>query len=90
MDYGSGSYFCEFCIEDNQILNIDYVKVVEGYGVKIYRVNMVEELKVVFEDVKMQDVFMLIEMKVLLKMMIDGYDSWWYVGVVEVFEQESV
>lgn len=86
MDYGSGSYYCEFCIDDNQILNVDYVKVVEGYGVKIYCVNIVEELKVVLEDVKKQEVLMLIEMKVLLKIMMDGYDSWWYVGVVEVFE----
>ncbi|MEC3839425.1 3D-(3,5/4)-trihydroxycyclohexane-1,2-dione acylhydrolase (decyclizing) [Bacillus amyloliquefaciens] len=90
MDHGSGSYFCEFRTEDNQILNVDYAKVAEGYGAKTYRANTVEELKAALEDAKMQDVSTLIEMKVLPKTMTDGYDSWWHVGVAEVSEQESV
>ncbi|MED0754368.1 3D-(3,5/4)-trihydroxycyclohexane-1,2-dione acylhydrolase (decyclizing) [Bacillus amyloliquefaciens] len=90
MDHGSGSYFCEFRTEDNQILNIDYAKVAEGYGAKTYRANTVEELKAALEDSKTQDVSTLIEMKVLPKTMTDGYDSWWHVGVAEVSEQESV
>ncbi|AXY39741.1 3D-(3,5/4)-trihydroxycyclohexane-1,2-dione acylhydrolase (decyclizing) [Bacillus velezensis] len=90
MDHGSGSYFCEFRTEDNQILNVDYAKVAEGYGAKSYRANTVEELKAALEDAKTQDVSTLIEMKVLPKTMTDGYDSWWHVGVAEVSEQESV
>ncbi|AOC93037.1 3D-(3,5/4)-trihydroxycyclohexane-1,2-dione acylhydrolase (decyclizing) [Bacillus amyloliquefaciens] len=90
MDHGSGSYFCEFRTEDNQVLNIDYAKVAEGYGAKTYRANTVEELKAALEDAKTQDVSTLIEMKVLPKTMTDGYDSWWHVGVAEVSEQESV
>ncbi|WP_424160850.1 3D-(3,5/4)-trihydroxycyclohexane-1,2-dione acylhydrolase (decyclizing) [Bacillus amyloliquefaciens] len=90
MDHGSGSYFCEFRTEDNQILNIDYAKVAEGYGAKTYRANTVEELKAALEDAKTQNVSTLIEMKVLPKTMTDGYDSWWHVGVAEVSEQESV
>ncbi|MEC1564972.1 3D-(3,5/4)-trihydroxycyclohexane-1,2-dione acylhydrolase (decyclizing) [Bacillus velezensis] len=90
MDHGSGSYFCEFRTEDNQILNVDYAKVAEGYGTKTYRANTVEELKAALEDAKTQDVSTLIEMKVLPKTMTDGYDSWWHVGVAEVSEQESV
>ncbi|WP_332275039.1 3D-(3,5/4)-trihydroxycyclohexane-1,2-dione acylhydrolase (decyclizing) [Bacillus velezensis] len=90
MDHGSGSYFCEFRTEDNQILNVDYAKVAEGYGAKTYKANTVEELKAALEDAKMQDVSTLIEMKVLPKTMTDGYDSWWHVGVAEVSEQESV
>ncbi|MGG1380555.1 3D-(3,5/4)-trihydroxycyclohexane-1,2-dione acylhydrolase (decyclizing) [Bacillus velezensis] len=90
MDHGSGSYFCEFRTEDNQILNVDYAKVAEGYGAKTYRANTVEELKAALEDAKTQDVSTLIEMKVLPKTMTDGYDSWWHVGVAEVSEQESV
>ncbi|MCY9465656.1 3D-(3,5/4)-trihydroxycyclohexane-1,2-dione acylhydrolase (decyclizing) [Bacillus velezensis] len=90
MDHGSGSYFCEFRTEDNQILNVDYAKVAEGYGVKTYRANTVEELKAALEDAKTQDVSTLIEMKVLPKTMTDGYDSWWHVGVAEVSEQKSV
>ncbi|MDU0156007.1 3D-(3,5/4)-trihydroxycyclohexane-1,2-dione acylhydrolase (decyclizing) [Bacillus cabrialesii] len=90
MDHGSGSYYCEFRTDDNQILNVDYAKVAEGYGAKTYRANTVEELKAALEDVKRQDVSTLIEMKVLPKTMTDGYDSWWHVGVAEVSEQESV
>ncbi|QOJ81752.1 3D-(3,5/4)-trihydroxycyclohexane-1,2-dione acylhydrolase (decyclizing) [Bacillus subtilis] len=90
MDHGSGSYYCEFRTDDNQILNVDYAKVAEGYGAKTYRANTVEELKAALEDAKKQDVSTLIEMKVLPKTMTDGYSSWWHVGVAEVSEQESV
>lgn len=90
MDHGSGSYYCEFRTDDNQILNVDYAKVAEGYGAKTYRANTVEELKAALEDAKKQDVSTLIEMKVLPKTMTDGYNSWWHVGVAEVSEQESV
>ncbi|WGD75876.2 3D-(3,5/4)-trihydroxycyclohexane-1,2-dione acylhydrolase (decyclizing) [Bacillus subtilis] len=90
MDHGSGSYYCEFRTDDNQILNVDYAKAAEGYGAKTYRANTVEELKAALEDAKKQDVSTLIEMKVLPKTMTDGYDSWWHVGVAEVSEQESV
>lgn len=40
-----GGYYCEFRTDDNQILNVDYAKVAEGYGAKTYRANTVEELK---------------------------------------------
>ncbi|MED1776569.1 3D-(3,5/4)-trihydroxycyclohexane-1,2-dione acylhydrolase (decyclizing) [Bacillus subtilis] len=90
MDHGSGSYYCEFRTDDNQILNVDYAKVAEGYGAKTYRANTVEELKAALEDAKKQDISTLIEMKVLPKTMTDGYDSWWHVGVAEVSKQESV
>ncbi|MCY8930418.1 3D-(3,5/4)-trihydroxycyclohexane-1,2-dione acylhydrolase (decyclizing) [Bacillus subtilis] len=90
MDHGSGSYYCEFRTDDNQILNVNYAKVAEGYGAKTYRANTVEELKAALEDAKKQDVSTLIEMKVLPKTMTDGYDSWWHVGVAEVSEQETV
>lgn len=90
MEHGSGSYFCEFRTHDNQIMNIDYAKVAEGYGAKTYRANTVEELKAALEDAKKQNVSTLIEMKVLPKTMTDGYESWWHVGVAEVSEKESV
>lgn len=91
MDFGNGSYFCEFRTEDNQILNIDYAKVAEGYGAKAYRANTVEELKAALEDAKKQEGSTLIEMKVLPKTMTDGYDgSWWNLGVPEVSNQEGV
>lgn len=91
MDFGNGSYFCEFRTEDNEILNIDYAKVAEGYGAKSYRANTVDELKAALEDAKKQDRSTLIEMKVLPKTMTDGYDgSWWNLGVPEVSSQEGV
>lgn len=91
MDFGNGSYFCEFRTEDNRILNIDYAKVAEGYGAKAYRANTVEELKAALEDAKKQDRSTLIEMKVLPKTMTDGYDgSWWNLGVPEISNQEGV
>jgi 3D-(3,5/4)-trihydroxycyclohexane-1,2-dione acylhydrolase (decyclizing) len=91
MDFGNGSYYCEFRTEDNQILNIDYAKVAEGYGAKAYRANTVEELKAALEDAKNQDRSTLIEMKVLPKTMTDGYEgSWWNLGVAEVSNQEGV
>lgn len=91
MDFGNGSYYCEFRTEDNQILNIDYAKLAEAYGAKAYRANTVEDLKAALEDAKKQDKSTLIEMKVLPKTMTDGYEgSWWNLGVPEVSNQEGV
>ncbi|MCL7746240.1 3D-(3,5/4)-trihydroxycyclohexane-1,2-dione acylhydrolase (decyclizing) [Halalkalibacter alkaliphilus] len=91
MDFGGGSYFCEFRTDDNQILNVDYAKVAEGYGAKAYRANTVEELKAALEDAKKQDCSTLIEMKVLPKTMTDGYEgSWWNLGVSEVSDREGI
>ncbi|WP_028403074.1 3D-(3,5/4)-trihydroxycyclohexane-1,2-dione acylhydrolase (decyclizing) [Ectobacillus panaciterrae] len=91
MDFGNGSYYCEFRTHDNQILNIDYAKLAEAYGAKAYRANTVEELKAALEDAKKQDKSTLIEMKVLPKTMTDGYEgSWWNLGVPEVSNQEGV
>ncbi|HWO97085.1 MAG TPA: 3D-(3,5/4)-trihydroxycyclohexane-1,2-dione acylhydrolase (decyclizing) [Bacillus sp. (in: firmicutes)] len=91
MDFGNGSYYCEFRTDDNQILNIDYAKLAEAYGAKAYRANTVEELKAALEDAKKQDKSTLIEMKVLPKTMTDGYEgSWWNLGVPEVSNRESI
>lgn len=90
MENGSSTFFCEFRTHDQQIMNIDYAKVAEGYGAKTYRVNTVEGLKAALKDAEKQTVSTLIEIKVLPKTMTDGYDGWWNVGVAEVSEQESV
>ncbi|WP_158734595.1 3D-(3,5/4)-trihydroxycyclohexane-1,2-dione acylhydrolase (decyclizing) [Alteribacillus sp. YIM 98480] len=91
MDHGGGSYHCEFRTADNKVMNIDYAKVAEGYGAKVYRANTEEELKAAIEDAKKQDRSTLIEMKVLPKTMTDGYEgSWWNLGVAEVAEKESI
>ncbi|CEG30929.1 3D-(3,5/4)-trihydroxycyclohexane-1,2-dione acylhydrolase (decyclizing) [Peribacillus castrilensis] len=90
MENGSGTYCCEFRTHDNQIMNIDYAKVAEGYGAKTYRANTIDELKAALEDAKKQTASTLIEMKVLPKTMTDGYDSWWNVGVAEVSKRKSI
>ncbi|SDI40039.1 3D-(3,5/4)-trihydroxycyclohexane-1,2-dione acylhydrolase (decyclizing) [Alteribacillus bidgolensis] len=91
MDHGSGSYECEFRTAENKVLNIDYARVAEGYGAKVYRANTEEELKAAIADAKKQDCSTLIEMKVLPKTMTDGYEgSWWNLGVAEVAENESI
>ena len=90
MDFGNGSYNCEFRTEDNQILNIDYAKVAEGYGANVYRANTVEDLKAALEDAKQQTCSTLIEMKVLPKTMTDGYEgSWWNLGAPEVIHSKG-
>ncbi|GGO03257.1 3D-(3,5/4)-trihydroxycyclohexane-1,2-dione acylhydrolase (decyclizing) [Saccharibacillus kuerlensis] len=90
MENGSGSFHCEFRNHEGAVMNIDYAKVAEGYGAKVYRANTAEEVKAAIEDAKKQTVSTLIEMKVLPKTMSDGYDGWWNVGVAEVSESESV
>lgn len=90
MENGSGTYCCEFRTHDNQIMNIDYAKVAEGYGAKTYRANTIDELKAALEDAKKQTASTLIEMKVLPKTMTDGYDSWWNVGVAEISKRKSI
>ncbi|SJZ56080.1 3D-(3,5/4)-trihydroxycyclohexane-1,2-dione acylhydrolase (decyclizing) [Garciella nitratireducens] len=90
MEHGSGSFFTEFRTADNKILNIDYAKIAEGYGAKIYRVNSIESLKEALKDAEKQKVSTLIDIKVLPKTMTDGYESWWNVGVAEVSAKESI
>jgi 3D-(3,5/4)-trihydroxycyclohexane-1,2-dione acylhydrolase (decyclizing) len=90
MEHGSKSFHTEFRTHDDQILNINYAKVAEGYGAKTYRASTVEEIKAALEDAKKQTVSTLIEIKVLPKTMTEGYESWWNVGVAEVSDSSSV
>ncbi|MGY3767067.1 3D-(3,5/4)-trihydroxycyclohexane-1,2-dione acylhydrolase (decyclizing) [Vagococcus vulneris] len=90
MGHGSGSYDCEFRTKDHKIMAIDYAKVAEGYGAKVYRVSNRKELIDAIEDAKMQTVSTLIDIKVLPKTTSDGYNSWWHVGVAEVSKKESI
>ncbi|SDT31807.1 3D-(3,5/4)-trihydroxycyclohexane-1,2-dione hydrolase [Paenibacillaceae bacterium GAS479] len=90
MGNGGGSYFCEFRNDEKQIMNIDYAKVAEGYGAKVYRANTLEQLREALADAKGQSRSTLIDIKVLPKTMTDGYGGWWNVGVAEVSESESI
>lgn len=84
MGNGSDSYQCEFRTIDNQIMTIDYAKVAEGYGAKVYRIHTREELIQALEAAKSETCATLFDIKVLPKTMSDGYDGWWNVGVSEV------
>lgn len=90
MANGGGSYQCEFRDSDNQIMTIDYAKIAEGYGAKVYRAKTKEELVAALKDAAKQEKSTLIEMKVLPKTMSNGYESWWHVGVAELSDRQSV
>ncbi|MGM0216110.1 3D-(3,5/4)-trihydroxycyclohexane-1,2-dione acylhydrolase (decyclizing) [Enterococcus sp. AZ109] len=91
MDNGCASHGTEFRDYNNEIMNIDYAKVAEGYGAKAYKVESIEELKAAVADAKKQTKSTLIEVKVLPKTMTDGYDgSWWNVGVAEGSQKPSI
>ena len=90
MSNGSTSYMTEFRTKSNEIMNIDYAKVAEGYGVVSYKVNNKEDLVKALQDAKKQEKSTLIEIKVLPKTMSDGYRGWWNVGVAEVSGNKNV
>ncbi|MBC1737289.1 3D-(3,5/4)-trihydroxycyclohexane-1,2-dione acylhydrolase (decyclizing) [Listeria seeligeri] len=90
MANGSDSFFCEFRDSDNQIMQVDYAKIAEGYGAKVYRANNKADLITALEDAKKQSRTTLIEMKVLPKTMSEGYLNWWNVGVSEVSDKASI
>lgn len=93
MENGMGSFSTEFRANNDKsgnILTTDFAKVVEGYGVKTYRVRTFEELEQAIEDSKKQTISTLIDIKVLPKTMTDGYGGWWNVGIAEVSEKESI
>lgn len=90
MGNGGGSFNCELRDSDDQIMQIDYAKVAEGYGCKVYRVHNREELIAAIKDAKTQTVSTLFDIKVLPKTMTDGYGGWWNVGISEVSGTTSV
>lgn len=98
MNHAVGSLATEFRKRNGQkpdgdLLTADYTKVGEAYGFKGYTVKTLDEFKKALEDSKKVEEPVLIDLKVIPKTMIDGYESWWNVGVAEVGknkEQEEV
>lgn len=90
MSNGGGSFNCELRDSDQQIMTIDYAKVAEGYGCKVYRIHNRKELLEAIEDAKKQTVSTLFDIKVLPKTMSDGYGGWWNVGISEVSDNKNV
>ena len=97
MGNGMGSFGTEFRKRnsksgkmDGQLLNIDFAKQAESYGVKTYSVHTIEELRVAVLDAKKQEGSTLIDIKVLPKTMTHGYGADWHVGVAEVSSNPKV
>ncbi|MDT2813915.1 3D-(3,5/4)-trihydroxycyclohexane-1,2-dione acylhydrolase (decyclizing) [Vagococcus carniphilus] len=90
MSNGGGSFNCELRDSNQAIMQIDYAKIAEGYGCKVYRIHNREELQAALIDAKKQEVSTLFDIKVLPKTMTDGYGGWWNVGISEVSNSSSV
>lgn len=69
---------------------VDYAKIAEGYGCKVWRVTNSDELRIAVTEAKESPVSTLIDIKVGFDSMSDGYESWWRVGTPEVSEKREV
>nr|WP_263314165.1 3D-(3,5/4)-trihydroxycyclohexane-1,2-dione acylhydrolase (decyclizing) [Mammaliicoccus sp. Marseille-Q6498] len=90
MGNGSDSFCTEFKDYNDNVMNIDYRKIAEGYGAVSYSVNNVEDLQEAIKQSKKETKSTLIEIKTLPKTMTDGYESFWNVGVSEESDKLSV
>jgi len=69
---------------------IDYAASARAYGAVAYTARTVDELRQALEDAKKQKVSTLIDIKVLPRTGMPGYDSWWRLGVAETSDSENV
>ncbi|PIE04869.1 MAG: 3D-(3,5/4)-trihydroxycyclohexane-1,2-dione acylhydrolase (decyclizing), partial [Spirochaetales bacterium] len=70
--------------EGGKLIPVDYAKIAEGYGCRVWRVHNAEELKTAVKEAKESPVSTLIDIKVDFDSMSGGYGSWWRVGTPEV------
>lgn len=94
MNHAVGSLATEFRKRtgkktDGDLMTADYTKVGEAYGFKGYTVRTLDEFKKALHDSQDVEEPVIIDLKVLPKTMIDGYESWWNVGVAEVGKNED-
>ncbi|AZC18972.1 3D-(3,5/4)-trihydroxycyclohexane-1,2-dione acylhydrolase (decyclizing) [Pseudomonas sp. CMR5c] len=75
---------------DGGLIPVDYAMSAAAYGCKTYRVTSLEQLQAALADARRQTVSTLIDIKVLPKTMLHGYQSWWHVGVAQVSGSERV
>jgi 3D-(3,5/4)-trihydroxycyclohexane-1,2-dione acylhydrolase (decyclizing) len=76
--------------EGGELIPVDYAKIAEGYGCRVWRVHNSEELKTALAEAKESPVTTLLDIKVDFDSMSDGYESWWRVGTPEVSKKETV
>ena len=72
------------------LIPIDYAKIAEGYGCRIWRVTNSDELRTAVNEARQSPVSTLIDVKVGFDSMSDGYESWWRVGTPEISERPEV
>ena len=72
------------------LIPIDYAKIAEGYGCRVWRVTNSDELRTAVNEARQSPVSTLIDIKVGFDSMSDGYESWWRVGTPEVSERPEV
>jgi 3D-(3,5/4)-trihydroxycyclohexane-1,2-dione acylhydrolase (decyclizing) len=75
---------------DGPIMQLDFAKNAEAYGLKAYTVRTVQELRDALQDGRRQTKPVLYDIKVLPGSMTPGFESWWRVGVAEVSTQGRV
>jgi 3D-(3,5/4)-trihydroxycyclohexane-1,2-dione acylhydrolase (decyclizing) len=95
MNNGIGSLATEFRYTDGKkptgdLIQVDYAKIGEAYGMKTYSCRTIEELEAALEDAKNQEISCLFDLKIIPKTMTDGYESWWNVGIATTSSKESV
>ncbi len=76
--------------EGGELIPVDYAKIANGYGCRVWTVRDSRELRRAIREAKESPVSTLIDIKVGFDSMSDGYESWWRVGTPEVSEKEEV
>ncbi|MBI9101043.1 MAG: 3D-(3,5/4)-trihydroxycyclohexane-1,2-dione acylhydrolase (decyclizing) [Spirochaetales bacterium] len=76
--------------EGGELIPVDYAKIAEGYGCKVWRVSNSDQLKAAVVEAGKSPVSTLIDIKVGFDSMSGGYESWWRVGTPEVSKKSEV
>jgi 3D-(3,5/4)-trihydroxycyclohexane-1,2-dione acylhydrolase (decyclizing) len=69
---------------------IDYAKNAESYGALSFSVTSFEELKIALQKAKEADRTVLIDIKIQRWSQVEGYESWWRLGVSETSTMDKV
>lgn len=75
---------------DGEIMQMDFAKNAESYGLKAYTIRTAGELQNALHDAKNETGPVLFDIKVLPGSMTPGFESWWRVGVAAVSTQGRV
>ncbi len=73
-----------------EYIPMDFAKVAEGYGVRSFSANSIEEIYSAFNKIQNSNITTLLDIKILPGTMSDGYNSWWRVGTAQISKNEEV